>query len=658
MGLKVFTIVSSDSESLGRLLPMMPNLESIGLSHPQALHPGSERTFSVSKFLLQLRPDLKIYESNGQTMWSNVIEALYNEELIEAIFADQQRFPGNPTWLISAPGLFGKAAPTYFRNLPLPTLLKAGWNPKSRVMYLPTEKEDALLFLHRGRSTGALLHRAMTAPSGIEMVSGLIPHWADVPTSELIRTEPIHPVLAAFRFQCLPLMVDFCETRRDFDWFQEVAGAPLIFLCFKVSKSLRAVQYLVDLIKKDAELRKRFLNLLNSAHKQGTWFLLLCSLADYDRIKLLLDDFRGDLAASIDAKNFAFLKPVHYCLEKNTTIFPAAFEIDPDDYLDAVDEAQDGSAHFGMREMAALLSPGSKRPLHEEFLTQLEEVLAEGHSPSRFEWLRLNASRLKPAALHALSRNLDTQERIELSKSIVVDRKIEKPLILPALEALSLHGCDWIQSQEFIDLIYQTWSVKDLKDAGAIFSKTQIAAIPSSKAQLCKIFLALRAQHQPLALLQLLQSPEASYSQVEYAELMETIFLAYQASGTELAWVSIFATLVEKLQPVERAFTPVKRLRLASAGVALTVPVECIGSLLASLRDIDSADTPWRSLAGANACLDDYGKSISRLLVDLKLRDSTLQSYENPCPDVLLSYMETHDFRLYGRSFPFLLVEP
>lgn len=417
---------------LRHALQSMPNLELL-------LFPLPSYSSALSSLLtlLEVKPDLRILDCSGRTLWSHVIGEA--EGFIAMMKEFQTQYPSNPTLDINATGMHDFANPPFDPDR-IKEMAALGWDVKSRYRTV-MDSEIAYLVSHPARSLGALLRLLLPPLAASDTFQFMCSAWADITVQELINTEPVHPVILAFAIRHQGMIRWLCDDRASqWDWFAPVDapsvawmhGTPILVCCLvatlfqplqtsptgrhdrrRANRSCPADPESV-LAMLSAEVRERLETLLQAPHPSlRSWMHYFAAHIPYGRLVTLSDTLPAAcLVSQLHIEDQVGLKPAHYALE-NFQDTPDLLQITPDDYLAAV-AAPDGASIFGLRKMRVILKPekfARESPRAALALGVVDSLVARGVV---VDWLKLNLMLLGHAACHLIFPKLPAAERQEV----------------------------------------------------------------------------------------------------------------------------------------------------------------------------------------------------------------------------------------------------
>lgn len=635
------------------LVALAPRLEILLCCLPDRI----DGLFSYVDRLVSSKPTLRILNVDGSTLWARFTRDLLHERHRSKLLDFKAKYPSNLTWDINAVGMFAFPDPPFLE--PIASLLHAGLDPKTR--YRCWEKECLSvrdIVLHPDRTMGALLRAVCDFKAHAESVPLLLRLWSDVTIQQMIDTEPIHPIEAAFIVSNREFVQYLCKERQaEWDWFSPLGASleglnsvPLILKCL-ISVSLigrRGTKLRTLLQEVGLPERGKLAELLNSPHpSMGTWLHFLASAINY----VCLSDLIGQLPSpvNVDSVDCMGFRPVFRAIA-SCDVFPTLLNPKPEEYLDSFElPSKQDPGNAAMRKLL-----GRLQDIPASWIKDVADLITK-RARSISDWLRDSGARVQPSVLPTLFAGLPADQLAEISRYFIITDRYTAREKGNLVGGMYRCGCKWVGTSDFSDFLFTHWKPTDFmcQDNSAVFGFQPV--VPAT----------LRVPLQSLAesgktgadvsdaTLQRL-TRFSDDPQEDIANMLVWLFAHRHAVESEQARL-LFGHLVGRVQ----ALADIARdslFAIIANGIIIHAPVEILRTVLAALeprsrkRTVPDGDRcAWRALLGLHHSVGAYSVPISELLIEFDVRSPRLFCSVRVGaihPSVLHNYMLHHANRM------------
>jgi hypothetical protein len=510
-GLKVL-FISADMESLAvglSDLDVLPHLAILGAECPMQI---DSTGFAISR-LLELRPELRILDSFGGTLWMRCmhsIGACMNLKELKDQFPGQLSFDINAvdyengkTALQRAIGGIGHLSTRTVKNLIMHDIdpdikFSAKIDPTFSGVLDATRQFSPFVYA---------LYKKAYEPAKMLWPSHRF-KCADFTSEQWIAQEPVHPLVAAFQ-QASKGMVMRLMHRWPIHWdmfapMRPTAPAeptlessiPLVIACLSVS-TFECAQFYLNELSIDPTSQAQLVSAVNAPMPTGqghVWLHHLVRHANYEVIKKIALLPGVDMTVR-DGDGYSVSN--HFLLHKKGN-FRKWLNISPEDYVAALEK--DGSERTPLNQVLVdILNVGS--PKVHKFLLSLQKHLLSGeckYSLVTFlgKWHALMDPKNFTALLSCLPDDFgsmnhrlfvfpcllssdDTEMLARKILSSVTDDRVSESIQM--LQTLYGNGCHWMNSQAFFDIVWENWSFQNMMRGRGIFSVSDVFMLPSKR---------------------------------------------------------------------------------------------------------------------------------------------------------------------------------
>jgi hypothetical protein len=509
----------------------LPAIEVVGCRF--VLTPESTGAF------LEARTKLRLLSYDKNTLWSIAVASPTWESDLSYLNDIRAAFPGQISLAIDATNpdtgtnamYYALKAPGNLRGKVISRLIELGADPTQRI----PGRVDHLYALHNGRPMSLLLCCLRQDSAELIFFDSILPKYEEKYAAHSARQwiddEPVHPLAVAFSASRKNLLLMRMLKVWKWDLFLPLddpvdtticnsvpACAPLILCCLR-SGSVKCSMEFLKSMKDDAELIQKLVETLHQPAPLdggGCWLFWMAHAPAkvFDEL-LNLPGINKDV---LDGEGLSLIHRVAMAEQR-----PMNLEFPPRVYLEALESSSKQAATVAMKSLLAEEEEGTFIPA---FIRRLQlSFIAGEHSLSLFEFLkkyhfrihfknlallmRLLPEKFDPAVLLAsLPLSITPDELESLARTVATSPKVYERWISLSLRVLKDAGSRWLDSSEFVDLLWTTWPKEMLQFSG-VFAIPSCSLIPSSvSVSVSEVVSLVPAVRRPQAVWQLMQNPE------------------------------------------------------------------------------------------------------------------------------------------------------
>jgi hypothetical protein len=483
---------------------LLPNLQVLGCSIGEGV-----LTLAQLRPVLDTVPHLRLLSYEKDTLWSVATMLTNFYDAFEALRALQGHFPGQVSFDINAVNPETGKTAVYHAfvlrtdgslNVKLvSSLLEMGADPHQRIGRVSASRASPqsprLISLILGsmlkddNSCAELLWQKHSEKYGPD------------PARRWIDEEPLHPLVIAFAMSSSNMLLKLMKTWKwDYflpadeplvskDYVSLPHAAPLILSCFHTA-TVQCMHGFMDHMKGDAQFMEQLLVTLHSpslSPQGGCWLLWMAS-ACVEVLDVLLQIPGVDKSVT-DKEGFGLF---HHCL-LSWQLLPPSLDFDTTMFLEAMESSSKAPVITCLQ---TRLSSDPPAGIPSFVLPLQRGLMSCKHGMSLFDFLKTYHFRIHSKYLSFLLRALpDTPTDLRsLSKlpailtpselDILAGLVASKPDLYDysvrlTLQALKDAGALWLDTQEFVDLVWSTWTREQLEQS-QVLSITTYLPLPTT----------------------------------------------------------------------------------------------------------------------------------------------------------------------------------
>jgi hypothetical protein len=609
--------------------------------------------------LLVKAPHLRLLTHCKDTLWS--IAVLEKHAFVTNFYALKElrdRYPSQMSFDINATNPDTGLTPMYYsldllgRSDILDNLIDLGADPNKRVI----RRKDGR-FAHGGRLISPFLTAILQNHTNLVdlLWKKHAEKYSSRPAREWIDEEPLHPLVAAFTMDESQTLLKLLQTWKwDYflpaddplvskDYVRLPHSAPLILSCFHTATA-QCARVFMEYMKGDIEFMEQLLATLHSPSplpQGGCW---LFWMAAQNEIFDELMNIPGVDKTAVDRDGIGLF--AHYYFHARTLSPDLGFNFRM--YTEAIQSSSNSPVVKYLQDLILSEPPDGEVP---SFVRHLQRALLScEHGMSLFGFLTEHHHRIHSKYLSLFLRVLPDTAIVRLDKlpmsispselntlaSIVASSPTTyERSIAWTLRALKSAGAQWLDSQEFVDLVWSTWPRKLVAKSGVLSIPSRIPLPTSGTVKMQDLVELFQSWDRlPAAAWQLMQRNEAgAISDDTWSISFESMFPPGFTSARFSSW-GRFVSGHKELYPAERlVFTKfITSLEFKDPNVLVAHIIDGMISEISPLalkqalssNHLGDAKTEasvklWQTLFSLSS-QDLYASQMGDVLVDLKMK--------------------------------------